>query len=98
MSKKLYVGNMSYNTTTEELTELFSKHGAISEVKIIKDQVSNRSKGFGFVTFEDAESCQNAIQALNGFEFNGRALKVNVAEDKAKKREFSHYGNNRRKF
>jgi RNA recognition motif-containing protein len=105
MSKKLYVGNMSYNTTNEELQQLFSEYGTISEVKIITDQISNRSKGFGFVTFEDANSCQGAIDALNGFEFNGRTLKVNIAEDRAKKRDFSHGGggggggnNNRRRY
>jgi RNA recognition motif-containing protein len=90
---------MPYNTTNEQLSELFSEHGNISEVKIITDQISNRSKGFGFITFEDAESCQSAIDALNGFEFNGRTLKVNMAEDKStKKREYSQYNNNRRKY
>ncbi len=103
MSKKLYVGNMPYNTTQEELEELFSAHGNVTEAKIIKDQISNRSKGFGFVSYEDEESGQSAIDALNGKEFNGRTLKVNVAEDKNRggsspRREYSQGQNNRRRY
>ncbi len=101
MSNKLYVGNMSYETTTEELKELFSEYGTITDVIIISDRISNRSKGFGFITFEDAESGLSAIDALNGFEFNGRTLKVNFAKDRPRKRDFSSNSggfNNRRRY
>lgn len=98
MSNKLYVGNMAYETTNEELSELFSEYGNVSEVKIIFDRETNRSKGFGFITFDDASSCESAIEALNGYEFKGRTLKVNVAQDR-KKREFSNnYRNDRRNY
>ncbi len=82
MSNKVYVGNMSYNTTEEQLTDLFSEYGEVVESKIIYDKFSERSKGFGFVTFADAESCQSCIEALNGKEYGGRVLKVNHAFDK----------------
>ncbi len=106
MSNKLYVGNMPYSTTEEALQQMFSEYGAISEVKIIKDHMSNRSKGFGFVTYEDASSCQGAIDALNGYEMDGRTLKVNIAEERAKKKDFSSggggnrggYNNNRKRY
>ncbi len=82
MSNKIYVGNMSYNTTEEQLNDLFSEYGEIVESKIIYDKMTQRSKGFGFITFQETESCQNSIDAINGKEVEGRVLKVNFAHDK----------------
>ena len=76
---KLYVGNMSFNTTEASLTELFSAHGNVQEVAIITDRDTGRPRGFGFVTMED-DGARAAIEALNGNEFEGRALTVNEAK------------------
>ena len=78
---KIYVGNLPYNTTNEELEQLFSQCGSISEVKLITDRETGRSKGFAFVTFDDAGAVAQAIQ-LNGNEFNGRNLKVSEAKER----------------
>ncbi len=82
MSNKLYVGNMSYATTEESLTELFSQFGTVVSANIIKDRFTDQSKGFGFVEMDSPNSATAAIEALNGREFNGRNLRVNIAENK----------------
>lgn len=82
MAKKLFVGNVDWGTTSEELGELFSQHGQIEEAVIIKNRETGRSKGFGFVTFINDEDAEKAIEALNGYERNGRALVVNEARPK----------------
>jgi RNA recognition motif-containing protein len=97
MPKKLYVGNMSYETTQETLTELFGQYGNISEVKVITDHQTGRSKGFGFVTFEDAASGEEAMNALDGQEFEGRTLKVNEALQKTAPRG-NHHNNRRQRY
>jgi RNA recognition motif-containing protein len=76
---KLYVGNLPYNTTEEQLRELFGAYGAPSSVSIVVDRYSGRSRGFGFVEFADSGEAQAAIEALNGKEFGGRTLTVNEA-------------------
>ncbi len=76
---KLYVGNMSYRTTEEELRTVFSQAGTVTEVVIIKDKESGRPKGFGFVTMASAEDAEAAIAKFNGTEVGGRELKVNTA-------------------
>jgi RNA recognition motif-containing protein len=76
---KLYVGNLSYNTTEDELRELFGAHGSVTSVAIIMDRETGRSKGFGFVEFGSDEDGKAAIAALDGKESGGRALKVNEA-------------------
>ena len=81
MSKKLYVGNLSYDTTDETLREFFSKAGTVEEATVLKDQVSGRSRGFGFVTMDDAGG-DTAIQTLNDQELDGRNIKVNEARPK----------------
>ena len=81
MSKKLYVGNLSYDTTDETLREFFSKVGTVEEAVVLKDQVSGRSRGFGFVTMDDAGG-DTAIQTLNDQELDGRNIKVNEARPK----------------
>ncbi len=79
---QIYVGNMSYETTQENLESLFAQYGSVDSVKIITDRETGRAKGFGFITMNDDNSAQNAIAELNGKEFDGRTLKVNEAKPK----------------
>lgn len=79
MSTKVYVGNLSFNTTDNELKELFAPYGEVAEAVVIKDKYSGRSKGFGFVTFNDDAAAQKAISEMDGKEVQGRAIKVNEA-------------------
>ena len=79
MSTKLFVGNLSFNATQEQLQGLFGAHGTVIEVDVIKDKFTNRPRGFGFVTMDTQEAAEAAVQALNGKELEGRALTVNVA-------------------
>jgi RNA recognition motif-containing protein len=79
MSTRLYIGNLSYNTTQEQLQELFSAHGPVEGVDLIMDKFSGRPRGFGFVTMETKEGAEAAIQALNGKNVDGRDLTVNEA-------------------
>jgi len=76
---KLYVGNLSYETSEAELNELFSAFGEAASVRILTDDMSGRSKGFGFVEFNDDEQAKAAMAALNGKEVRGRAIVVNEA-------------------
>ena len=82
MSVKLYVGNPSFSTTEEELREVFEKHGTLVSVKVITDRESGRSRGFGFVEYEDANSATEAQNSLNGQQLGGRDLRVNEAHEK----------------
>jgi RNA recognition motif-containing protein len=79
MSTKLFVGNLSFNTSQEQLQDLFAAHGNVIEVDVIMDKFSGRPRGFGFVTMETKEGADAAIQALQGKEIDGRALTVNEA-------------------
>ena len=79
MAKKLYVGNLSYETTDSDLQNLFVSHGTVQSAQVIMDRDAGRSKGFGFVEMNSDQEAQAAIAALNGHEVNGRALKVNEA-------------------
>ena len=79
MSTKLFVGNLSFNVTENELQDLFAPHGTVSEVNLVLDKMSGRSRGFAFVTMDTPEGAEAAIQALNGHSLDGRALTVNVA-------------------
>ena len=88
MSKKIYVGNLSFRTTEDELAELFQQIGAVESVSIITDRDTGRSKGFGFVSMND-EDADKAIEAYNGKEVGGRALTVNEARPMVK-REFTN--------
>ncbi len=80
MAKKLYVGNLAYSTTNEDLRNLFSQHGQVDTAEVVSDKFSGQSKGFGFVEMADAEAAQAAIQALDGSEFMGRNITVNEAK------------------
>lgn len=77
---KLFVGGLSWDTTTEDLRQAFAKFGAVSDVAVVLDRATGRSRGFGFVTFESANDATEAIKAMNGAELDGRTLKVNAAE------------------
>lgn len=77
MSKKLYVGNLPYSTTNDDLVEVFSQYGNVTSAQVMMDRDTNRSRGFAFV--EMAEGADQAIAALNGAEFQGRTLTVNEA-------------------
>ncbi len=79
MAKKLYVGNLSFDTTDSDLQNLFGPHGTVQSAQVIMDRDAGRSKGFGFVEMDSDQQAQAAIQALNGQEVNGRALTVNEA-------------------
>jgi RNA recognition motif-containing protein len=80
MSTKLYVGNLSFNTSNQDLIDLFSESGTVSSANIIEDRETGRSRGFGFVEMSSPAEAQEAISALNGKEVDGRALKVNEAK------------------
>ena len=82
MSKKLFVGSLSWDTNDEGLRRAFGTHGEISEAIVISDRDSGRSRGFGFVTFNDDEAADKAVAALNGTELDGRTIKVDVAQAK----------------
>jgi len=82
-SKKLYVGNLPYSTTEDDLRNLFSQHGELTGATLIIDRMSGRSKGFGFVEFATDEQAIAAVEATNGMEMDGRAMAVNVARPQA---------------
>jgi cold-inducible RNA-binding protein len=79
MSSKLYVGNLSYNTTENQLHDAFSAHGTVVEANLMIDRESGRPRGFAFVTMGSADEAQKAIEALHGASMDGRPLTVNVA-------------------
>jgi len=80
MSTKLFVGNLSFNTTQNQLQEAFSQYGVVVEVALMLDRETGRSRGFAFVTMDTPESAQAAIQAMSGAQLDGRALTVNEAK------------------
>jgi cold-inducible RNA-binding protein len=79
MNTKLFVGNLSFNATEDQLKGLFGAHGTVTSIEVIKDKFTNRPRGFGFITMETQEAAEAAVQALNGKDLDGRALTVNVA-------------------
>src|SRR5580700_4915390 len=80
MSNKLFVGNLSFDTTENDLQDAFGAHGTVTEANLMIDRATSRSRGFAFVTMSTPEEAQKAIDALNGKEMGGRALTVNVAK------------------
>ena len=82
MSTKLFVGNLSFNTTENSLHEAFSAHGNVVEANLMMDRMTGRSRGFAFVTYSTPEEAQKAIEAMHGAQLDGRALTVNVARPK----------------
>ncbi len=87
MGKKLYVGNLSFDTTDEELEQAFSEFGEITSALVVKDRVSGRSRGFGFVEFAEEQSAQSAKEAMNGKDLGGRALRVDEAREQRERRD-----------
>ncbi len=85
MGNKLYVGNLSYDVSEDQLQQLFAPHGTVESVQVITDRDTGRSKGFAFVEMSSGGEAQSAIQALNGQEHGGRALTVNEAKPKEKR-------------
>lgn len=79
MSHKLYVGNLNYSTTDDQLNETFSQYGKVANAHIVYDKYSDQSKGFGFVEMQDEKESKTAILSLNGAELNGRELRVSEA-------------------
>jgi RNA recognition motif-containing protein len=82
VNQKLYVGNLSYDTTDQELQELFAQHGTVQSANVVTDRYTGRSRGFGFVEMGSGEEAQQAIEALNGSDFQSRNLVVNEARPK----------------
>lgn len=86
MNSKLFVGNLAFSTTENELRDAFAAHGSVVEVTVMMDRATGRPRGFGFVTMGSAEEAEKAISALNGAQMGGRAVTVNIArprEDRA---------------
>ncbi len=82
LSKKLYVGNLPFTSSEDELRTAFERHGAVTSVAVITDRETGRPRGFAFVEMEDASAADDAMRALDGSDFGGRSLRVNEAQDK----------------
>jgi len=79
MSNKLFVGNLSFDTTENDLQDAFAAHGTVTEANLMMDRSTGRPRGFGFVTMSSSEEAQKAVDAMNGTTLDGRALTVNIA-------------------
>ena len=82
MSSKLYVGNLSFDSTEADLKDLFGRHGSVESVAVITDRETGRARGFAFVEMSEASAAQDAIRALDGTDFGGRSIKVNEANER----------------
>jgi RNA recognition motif-containing protein len=82
MSTKLFVGNLSFNTTENDLQAAFAAHGTVVEANLMMDRMTGKSRGFAFVTYSTPEEAQKAIEAMNGAQLDNRALTVNIARPK----------------
>jgi len=91
----MYVGNLSFQSTSEEVSDLFSQYGEVTDVHMPQDRETGRPRGFGFVTMASKEAMVDAIKGLDGFEFSGRALRVNEAQPR-EERGGGYRGNDRR--
>lgn len=92
MNNKLFVANLSFNTTENELQDLFATVGPVTDVNLVTDRMSGRSRGFAFVTMATPEAAQSAIQGLNGKNLNGRDMAVNEARPREERPERSGGG------
>ena len=97
MSSKLFVGNLSFNTTENDLQDAFAAHGTVTETNLLMDRTTGRPRGFGFITMSSDEEAQKAIEAMNGKDMDGRALTVSVAKPREERtgggrREYSGGG------
>jgi cold-inducible RNA-binding protein len=96
---KLYVGNLSFETTENDLQDLFEQHGTVSEVSLMMDKMTGKSRGFAFITMNDGTQASAAMSALNGKDLNGRALNVNEArprEERPRPPGANRFAGNRR--
>ena len=82
MSKKLYVGNLPFSSTEEDLKDLFGRHGSVASVAVITDRETGRPRGFAFVEMDEASAADEAMRALDGSDLGGRNIRVNEANDK----------------
>jgi RNA recognition motif-containing protein len=95
MAIKLFIGSLPYSTTDEELEQLFAAEGTVASAKVIFDRETGRSKGFGFVEFENDDEAKAAIQKLDGSEYSGRKLVVNEARPQQPRGERRSFDNDR---
>jgi len=95
---KLYVGNLSFESTENDLQDLFEQHGAVNEVNLMMDRMTGKSRGFAFITMNDDAQANAAMSALNGRELNGRPLTVNEARPREQRPRPSGGGGGKRSF
>jgi RNA recognition motif-containing protein len=95
MSTNIYVGNLPFNTSEDEVRDLFTAYGAVTSVTLIVDRETGRLRGFGFVEMEDEQEAGSAIEALNGTDLQGRSLTVNIARPREDRRGGGGGGGNR---
>jgi RNA recognition motif-containing protein len=98
MNNKLFVGNLSFNTTENDLQDTFAAHGTVTETNLMMDRTTGRPRGFGFVTMSTPEEAQKAVEALNGQSLDGRELTVNIARPREERAPRSGGGGGRREF
>ena len=98
MNAKLFVGNLSFNTTENDLQDAFAAHGTVVEANLMMDRATGRPRGFGFITMSSPEEAQKAIDALNGKDMDGRALTVNEAKPREEGRSGGHRSGGRREY
>jgi RNA recognition motif-containing protein len=84
MATNIYVGNLTFNTNSADLENLFAQHGTVSKAQVVTDRDTGRSRGFGFVEMESADAAAKAIEALNGKDVDGRQLTVNLAKERSR--------------
>ena len=97
-NNKLFVGNLSFNTTENSLQDAFAAHGTVLEANMMMDRATGRPRGFGFITMSTAEEAAAAMGALNGKDFDGRALTVNVAKPREERSGGGSNGGGRREY
>jgi RNA recognition motif-containing protein len=95
VSKRLFVGNLSWGTTEDDLRAAFGKFGPLGDVKVITDRDTGKSRGFAFVTFENAADADKAIAERNGYDLDGRSLRVNEAENRDRSDGGGSHGHDR---
>ncbi|MBQ7721786.1 MAG: RNA-binding protein [Kiritimatiellae bacterium] len=88
----IYVGNLSYKSTDEDLRALFSQYGEVAAARVVMDRATGRSKGFGFVEMPDRDAAQKAIDAINGNDFQGRSLRVNESQPRPREERRGGFG------
>ena len=98
MSAKLFVGNLSFNTTENDMQDAFAAHGTVLEANLMVDRMTGRARGFGFVTMSTPDEAQKAIEAMNGRDMDGRALTVNIARPREERAGGGGGGGGRREY